>query len=354
MPWTTNRAIFNLALAGGCCVLQADCRSSKVAAAPSIEFTRIPTSGDGSADKLETIAGRVTGASPGDRIVLFALSGVWWVQPFATKPYTSIQSDAKWSSTTHPGSSYAALLVGPKYRPPLTVRALPEKGGPVLAVATVNGAPPTLPEKTLQFSGYQWIVRETPGDHGGSLNYFDPSNAWTDEDGFLHLRIGRRQDHWTSAEVTLSRSLGYGSYRFVTRDVSHLEPAAVFAMFTWDPLGPPREMDIEVTRWGEPEDKSAQYVIQPYVVPANTVRFNTPSGTLTHWINWQPGRVRFRTVRGSSPNPAANVVAEHLFTSGVPSPGDERIRMNMYVFSNKRYPLQHETEVVVEKFEFLP
>jgi hypothetical protein len=84
------------------------------------------------------------------------------------------------------------------------------------------------------------------------------------------------------------------------------------------------------------------------------VRFNTPAGTLTHWIDWQPGRVSFRTARGSSSDPAADPVSEHMFTSGVPSPGDERIRMNLYVFGNKENPLQHETEVIIEKFEFLP
>lgn len=347
-------AVLNLALVVASCALEPGCRSSKSAPAAAIEFSRIPSVGDGSADTLVRIEGRVRGARPGDRIVLFALSGVWWVQPLAAEPFTAIQPDATWTNSTHPGSAYAAILVAPRYNPPLTVRTLPERGGPVLAVATTTGSAAAAPERTLEFSGYQWAVRQTPSDHGGWLNYFDPSNAWTDERGFLHLRINRQRDHWASAEVTLSRSLGYGSYRFVTHDVSHLEPAAVFALFTWDPLGPPREMDIEISRWGEPEDKNAQYVIQPYVVPANTVRFNAIPGTLTHWINWQPGRVYFRTTRGASSNPAADVVAEHLFTSGVPSPGGERIRMNVYVYGNKRNPLQRETEVIVEKFEFLP
>ena len=161
-----------------------------------------------------------------------------------------------------------------------------------------------------------------------------------------------------SAEVKLSRSLGYGSYRFVVRDVSHLEPAAVLGLYTWDDSGPPREMDIEISRWGEAEDKNAQFVIQPYVVPANTVRFNAPQGTLTYWIDWQPGRVRFKTVRGSSSSSLTNsglgIVAEHVFTSGVPVPGNERAHMIQYVFDNKRSPLQHESEVIIEKFEFLP
>jgi len=113
-------------------------------------------------------------------------------------------------------------------------------------------------------------------------------------------------------------------------------------------------MDIEISRWGEPEDKNAQYLIQPYVVPANTVRFTAPAGTLTHWMNWEPGRVAFKTVRGAPVNERPNIVAEHAFTSGVPSPGNERIEMRLCVFDNKRNPLQHGAEVVIEKFEFRP
>jgi hypothetical protein len=105
---------------------------------------------------------------------------------------------------------------------------------------------------------------------GGRKNFYDPANPGTDNSGFLHLEIAKEAGRWMCAEVKLTRSLGYGSYRFVVQDVSHLEPAAVFGLSTWDGLGP-GEMDIEVSRWGEPEDKNAQYVIQPYVVPANSV-----------------------------------------------------------------------------------
>ena len=181
-----------------------------------------------------------------------------------------------------------------------------------------------------------------------------PVNVWTDPQGFLHLRVTKRRDQWMSAQVKLSRSLGYGSYRFVVRDVSRLEPAAVFAMFIFDYKGPSREMDIEISRWGEPQDKNAQYIIQPYLVPANTIRFIAPEGTLTYWMNWAPEQVSFSTVQGSTSTTKSQVVAEHSFTSGVPSAGDERIHLIAYPYSNLRHALQREFEVVIEKFEFLP
>ena len=50
-------------------------------------------------------------------------------------------------------------------------------------------------------------------------------------------------------------------------------------MFTWDDLGIEqnhREMGIEISRWGDAANKNAQYVIQPYYVAANVVRFTAP------------------------------------------------------------------------------
>jgi len=335
-------------------ILLSSCGSVHAVRDPSIEFTLVPPAGDGTPDQVEEIAGRVIGASPGKRVVLYALSGVWWVQPIADRPYTEIQPDSTWKNSTHPGAVYAALLVDARYRPPLTMNALPEKGGPVLAVATVNGGLPSAPPPTLQFSGYQWEIRQTASNQAGYLNLYTPANAWTDRNGFLHLRVSKHEQQWVSAAVKLSRSLGYGSYRLVVQDVSRLEPAAIFAMFTWDEFGPPREMDIEISRWGEPEDKNAQFVVQPYVVPANTFRFVAPAGTLTYWMDWEPGRVSFKTIRGAGSKKGADIVAEHVFTSGIPAGGNERIRMNAYVYGNKRHPLQNEFEVIIEKFEFLP
>ena len=172
----------------------------------------------------------------------------------------------------------------------------------------------------------------------------------------MHLRIGGEAPRWTCAEVRLTRRLGYGTYRFVVRDVSHLDPAAVLTLFTWD--GPAadanhREIDIEIGRWGNPAAKNAQYVVQPYYVAANVWPFAAPAGVLTHTLRWEPGRLTARTFRGAGAG-GGPPVAEHTFTSGVPSPGNEMLRMNLYVFRRSAIPLERGTEVVIEKFEYLP
>lgn len=331
------------------CALLAGCASPHTQVEPSIEFTRLPPAGEGSALKLVAIEGRVANHQAGQRIVLYARSGRWWVQPFANEPFTTVQADFTWKSSTHPGSAYAALLVEPGYQPPATSDALPAKGGPIVASLSVEGAKLAPSDaRTLQFSGYEWRTRQTPSDPGGTHNDYDPANAWTDDHGYLHMRIAGTPGHWTCAEVNLTRSLGYGSYSFVVRDVSQLEPSAAFTMLTWDDTGPQREMDMEISRWGEPTSKNAQFVVQPYHVPANSVRFEAPAGRVTYVLNWEPGRASFQATRGTS-----EIIARHAFTSGIPSPGNESIHMNLYVFGN-RNPLWHGTEVIVEKFEYLP
>ncbi|MBC7926869.1 MAG: glycoside hydrolase family 16 protein [Bryobacteraceae bacterium] len=336
------------------CLLISSCKPVSPPPAATIEITSVPPPELGSPDRLLRITGRVKGAPEDSKVVLFALSGVWWVQPTSNEPFTDVQTDLQWTNLTHPGSAYAALLVNTKYQPPPTAKELPQSGGNILAVAVAKGIPvASEAPRTIAFSGYEWTVRDVPSDRAGTNNEYSASNAWTDSKGFLHLRIDEAKDHWTSAELRLKRSLGYGLYRFVVRDISHLEPAAVFSIFTYDETGPPREMDIEISRWGESTGPNAQYIVQPYYVPANVVRFAAPHGMLTHTLNWQPGRVSFQTVRGASGS-GTQLVDEHAFTSGIPSPKNESVHMNLYVFDNERNPLREKCEVVIENFEYLP
>jgi signal transduction histidine kinase len=108
---------------------------------PSIEFTKIPLVGEGGPDKLDTIEGRVVGARPGGQIVLYARWGTWWVQPLADQPFTRIQEDSTWRSSTHFGTEYAALLVDSEYRPLARLDTLPSGGSGIFAVAVTKGRP---------------------------------------------------------------------------------------------------------------------------------------------------------------------------------------------------------------------
>lgn len=353
--YASNDLILQIGFVVICLCLGGGCRSKHKEVGPSIEFSRVPQADRDGRDKHDIIEGRVRGARPGQQIILYARSGAWWVQPRVTQPFTKIQANSKWTNATHLGTEYAALLVESGYRPPPTINMLPAPGGPVSAWAVIKGQK-LPPSPSLHFSGYEWRVRDAPSDRGG-WNIYDPRNAWTDGRGALHLRIAKVSGKWTCAEVTLTRSLGYGTYSFVVRDTSALEPAAVFGLFTWDYAGADqshREMDIEISRWGDPASKNAQYVVQPFYIPRNVVRFAAPSGMLTYSFRWEIGRVSFRTIRSLEASRAARVITEHVFTSGVASAGMESVRMNLYAFGYAKRPLRNGAEVVIERFDYLP
>ncbi len=340
------------------CVMAAGCRSPEASGPPSIQLDTVPEAAAGGPDTLAPITGRVTGARPGQQVVLFAKSGIWWVQPLAAKPFTKIEAGGTWKSTTHFGSEYAALLVEPGYRPPATTELLPRLGDGVIAATTAKGTGRYVEPapKRLTFSGYEWDARNTPSERGG-WNDYDPANVWTDEKGFLHLKLSQHGSRWVSAEVVLTRALGYGTYVFVVRETSHLDPTVTLGLFTWDDGGSEqnhRELDIEIGRWGDLGAPNAQFVVQPYYVPANVARFTAPAGVLTHSFRWQPGRATFTTTRGRRHAAGAPAVARHDFTSGVPVPGAERVRMNLYFFRYSSAPPPKDVEVVIERFQYFP
>src|SRR5215471_20610820 len=123
-----------LALILICCLGLLDCHSQKSDANPTIEFTKIPPAAQGGREKVDSIAGRVMGYRPGQQIVIYAHSGPWWVQPWPDQALIPIQADSTWSTSTHLGFDYAALLVEPQYRPPLTIDVAPTQGGSVVSL----------------------------------------------------------------------------------------------------------------------------------------------------------------------------------------------------------------------------
>jgi signal transduction histidine kinase len=123
-------------------VLLARVRPPALAAGPSVDLRQVPPAAEGGEFRLGTIAGRVSGARGGQRIVLYARSGDWYVQPYADRPFTAIQADSSWTSSTHLGTEYAALLVDAEYRPPARTPTLPGVGGGVAAVTVTEGVPP--------------------------------------------------------------------------------------------------------------------------------------------------------------------------------------------------------------------
>jgi hypothetical protein len=61
----------------------------------------------------------VTGGNPRElRVVIYAYTDKWYVEPREAEPFTAIDSDGRWETETHLGTRYAALLVKLTFAPP--------------------------------------------------------------------------------------------------------------------------------------------------------------------------------------------------------------------------------------------
>ncbi|HKV92262.1 MAG TPA: hypothetical protein VJW20_06920 [Candidatus Angelobacter sp.] len=104
----------------------------------TMKFTYIPSQGQGP-DSGGLIKGVVEGLKKPNlyKIVIYAHSDRWYVQPFADQPLTNIEPNGTWNASTHLGDRYAALLVNPAFAPMGSPEELPPTGGDILASSTV-------------------------------------------------------------------------------------------------------------------------------------------------------------------------------------------------------------------------
>jgi len=217
--------------------------------------------------------------------------------------------------------------------------------------------------KTLQFSGYDWTVKTSSGRVGPGPNYFSDGgdSVSVDAQGRLHLRIRQQNGRWYCAEVISTRSFGYGTYRFYLEGkVDNLDPQIVLGMFTWNdaPVFNHREIDIEISRWGQADNQNAQFVLQPYTHAPNVLRFQIPAGLLasTHAFTWKPDNILCQSSMGSAGDYAdpSKTIKQHTFTAGIPQPGGEKARINFWLFAGHPPTDGQEAEVIISKFEFAP
>jgi len=324
---------------------------------PPIEITSIPAYGS-----QENLRGRVSAIDPGTYHVatyLFMEGLGWYVKPTFASPCTSVAGNGEFVVDVTTGGvdnlahRYAVFLLPVSDPCPLA------NGAPFLPDELV-GWPSDFVERTpftLQFSGYTWVQRNSPYLGGPESNCFSPERAFVDAESRLHLSLA---SSLCGGEVWLARSLGYGEYRIHTIGrIDDLDPEAVFGMFTWDPDAKPvqREMDIELSRWGVPGDPlNAQFVVQPFGKSGNRDRFPVTltdgDSELTFLMLWEPGVVTFSAHHGHhfGAPPPSDLIHEKVFASGVPEPGRERFRFNLWRFCGSSCTLGQDQEVVVTHF----
>ena len=301
----------------------------------------------------ENISGAVNNVDVNKyKVVLWAKTDQWYIQPYIANPRTSINSDGTWSSYTHSYERIVALLVDNTYLPGSILQQHPASQAGVLAW---DEKPTRSMDKTINWCGYQWLIKSAVGAGPGPNNFSDDTSCVKiDYQGRLHLKTVKLNGSWNCGEIFLNKSLGYGTYQYqVDSRVDSFDYNTVFSGFLYDDQT--REIDIEFSR-ALASPYNIQYVVQPYNVNGNLIRFLMGSGSSTHQITWSPDSVVFRSWVGTSDQPLSNDAVIHTWTySGNNVPiytGNERFRFNLWLFNGNSPQSGLSDEVIIKKMTF--
>lgn len=312
---------------------------------PEINFIDLKP-GDG---RIQGVANNIDASEI--RVVLWALTNKWYVQPWITSPWTKICDDGSWDNGTHGWSTMVAVLVDSTYVPGSVRYTHPGLEQGVLAFAQY---PPVRPDLPIEFSGYTWGVKQSADRFDPGQNYWSASvdNIWVDVDG-LHLRIVNDGGKWTCPEVYLLQSHGYGTYTFeLGSRVDNLDPRAVLGCFTYETTS--RELDIEFSR-ALASPNNSQFVVQPYSHSGNIYRYEMPAVTYsTHQIEWRPGYVFFRSWRGLGMNPDSLLTSWNYTGSDIPPENVERWRFNLWLLGGNSPTTGVGDHVIIRSFNYQP
>jgi hypothetical protein len=113
---------------------------------PTIHITAVPPYDEvGGGTRRASIAGVVTGASPGQRVVLYACTNACYVQPLIAAPNTEIHPDGTWENWTYTGKEYVALLVDSRFEPEPVIPGIRQNMTGVIAREIVTGVRESAP-----------------------------------------------------------------------------------------------------------------------------------------------------------------------------------------------------------------
>jgi len=214
--------------------------------------------------------------------------------------------------------------------------------------------------QTIQFSGFEWLVKSSSEEVGPGPNYFSPQNVWIDTVGSLHLSINYTKSHWRCAEVQSVKQFGFGTFKITTpTNFATLNPQAVFGFFLYDTCDGLKnhEIDIEFSRWGTKQSEFGQYTFHGHTnLFKQSFHYNEMCET-THSIIRLPESINFRSnqiLDSSASYSERNLVQHTILHPDVIFSGNEPVYFNLWLYEGK--PLVSDTtmEVIIQKFEYEP
>jgi hypothetical protein len=216
-------------------------------------------------------------------------------------------------------------------------------------------------EQKINFSGYEWTVRNNSEKQGPGPNYFDPSCVTLDAKGWLHLVIKKdlASDKWVCPEITTVEKFGFGTYCFVIEGaVDHFDKNIVLGLFNYSGNDGYDEMDIEIARWGNDRFPNLNYTIWPnqgdtIKQVSATKEFILSSSLSTHCFRRNADTVVCAGFNGIS-TASKDLIFTKTFVHPVVSISQLKmpVHINFWLFEGSPPLDQRPVEIVIRSFTF--
>lgn len=247
---------------------------------------------------------------------------------------------------------------------------------------------------------YTVQVKEDPDGEacGPGENVFSSRNTVSKEGNNLKLQYKKVGNEWQASEVRVllpdSERYQYGTYAFGVKSIRVLDSrtgnvvskvlpqSLVLGLFTWDPTEDyarhenyNHEVDIEVSRWNNPADADAQFLVQPPGQPQTYRFFTGDDGTSyqqdnrVYGFDWRPTEIEwFSNAGGNTGGQNFVYSTQSALDAGKPDytqcmpreTNNVEVRINLWnlLASEEATPPgmldTHVVEVVIDNFQFAP
>lgn len=209
-------------------------------------------------------------------------------------------------------------------------------------------------QNTIEFSGVTWNVRSGQGGPGPNNWSNSVKSIWVDDSGNLHLRIREIGGKWYATEIYFQQSLGYSEYTFyVSSNVDDYDPNVVVGLFTY--ASDTEEIDIEFSKWGDPENYAGWYVVQPST-PSSRNDFDvSAAGNLSmHRFNWSNTGILFQSYSGHQVSQNSLIHEWNYTGKNNPNPGNEKVHINFWLMDGNPPSNNQEVEVIIKAVAIIP
>jgi hypothetical protein len=221
-------------------------------------------------------------------------------------------------------------------------------------------AQPTKTQKTIKFSGYEWIVKQPSGKMGPHANYWSGENVWVDKKGRMHFTIqyNEQNKRWECSEVASTVKFGNGTYQWkLEGSVNALDKNIVFGLFNYSGKSGYDEMDIEFSRWGRPNVPILNYTIWPAESnkPKNVTYakdFEMKNKYSTHRFIRTSNQLTFQSLHGFQDGNKGLFETKTWSEPTSISKLEMPVLMNLWLFDNPPSDGK-EVEIIVHEFKFI-